>query len=427
MRIGYLVPEFPSRHQGHFWREIAALEAGGMEVDLVSTCRPTVDVATDDWAEEAIRRTTYLTPISGMGDLQLLRGMLVGRVRGLCTTVRRLGSEGMGQFPLLATAFRLVGLSRQRRWQHLHVHSCADAATVAMYARLMRGPAYSLTLHGDVSHFGPMQQQKWQHAEFAFASSEYLIRSLVGHVDTRTRSCVQVAPLGVDLDQFRREQPYQPWSAGEPVRLITCGDWHAESGHDELIRVVAQLREADYPAQLTIIGSEDRCAPGDELQLRELAAQLGLDDAICFAGDVLASAMVRELERSHLFTLARPVAGVMNIPTVEAMAMALPVVVADSPDQRELMTHGENGLLTPVGNSDQMCAQIVQLLENPTWAREIGTRARRRIELRHDKSASAQRLLTRLLGRTAPPVVVAAAETVDAPEPAPAAKVAAKR
>ena len=68
--------------------------------------------------------------------------------------------------PLALLGASLARISKRRHWDHLHVHSCADAAHIAMFARILGGVPYSLTLHGPLSDYGPNQRQKWRNAEF---------------------------------------------------------------------------------------------------------------------------------------------------------------------------------------------------------------------------------------------------------------------
>jgi glycosyltransferase involved in cell wall biosynthesis len=53
--------------------------------------------------------------------------------------------------------------------------------------------------------------------------------------------------------------------------------------------------------------------------------------------------------------------GLVNI---EAMAAGLPVVVTDAPGCRELVIHGYNGLLSPVGDTMGMANNILEVLED---------------------------------------------------------------
>jgi hypothetical protein len=66
---------------------------------------------------------------------------------------------------LVFVAAKLVRLAKVAGWNHIHVHSCADAANVAMFASILAGLSYSLSLHGPTLEvYGPNQEQKWHHA-----------------------------------------------------------------------------------------------------------------------------------------------------------------------------------------------------------------------------------------------------------------------
>src|SRR5262245_27076248 len=68
LRIGYLVPEFPSQTHTWIWREIVWMRSSGGTVELVSTRPPqSRDAARHAFAEEARRRTTYLAPMGWLG------------------------------------------------------------------------------------------------------------------------------------------------------------------------------------------------------------------------------------------------------------------------------------------------------------------------------------------------------------------------
>lgn len=62
---------------------------------------------------------------------------------------------------------------------------------------------------------------------------------------------------------------------------------------------------------------------------------------------------------------------------LEAMALGLPVVATDCPPGGPAMviTHEENGLLVPVGDSNAMAAAINRLIEEPEFAAKLGKAA----------------------------------------------------
>src|SRR3981081_400589 len=62
MRIGYLVPEFPSQTHIFFWREIQALRSLGESIFLLSTRRPPSQACRHEFASSVRAETRYLFP-----------------------------------------------------------------------------------------------------------------------------------------------------------------------------------------------------------------------------------------------------------------------------------------------------------------------------------------------------------------------------
>jgi glycosyltransferase involved in cell wall biosynthesis len=63
---------------------------------------------------------------------------------------------------------------------------------------------------------------------------------------------------------------------------------------------------------------------------------------------------------------------------IEAAACARPIVTADSPGCREVVRHGENGVLVPPRASEPLAEALSQLLLDPARRREMGRRGRER-------------------------------------------------
>lgn len=60
---------------------------------------------------------------------------------------------------------------------------------------------------------------------------------------------------------------------------------------------------------------------------------------------------------------------------LEAMALGKPVVTSLSPGTRDYVIHGENGLLIEVGDSHALAAEVNKVIDQPDFARKLGTRA----------------------------------------------------
>ncbi len=61
---------------------------------------------------------------------------------------------------------------------------------------------------------------------------------------------------------------------------------------------------------------------------------------------------------------------------LEAAASGRPVVTTDSPGCREVVRHGQNGLLVPVLDVEALVEAIAQLIENAPLRVAMGTRGR---------------------------------------------------
>jgi glycosyltransferase involved in cell wall biosynthesis len=56
----------------------------------------------------------------------------------------------------------------------------------------------------------------------------------------------------------------------------------------------------------------------------------------------------------------------------QALACGVPVVTADTPAARELLSDGESALLVPPGDAEALAATVTQLAEDPSLSRRIG-------------------------------------------------------
>ena len=112
-----------------------------------------------------------------------------------------------------------------------------------------------------------------------------------------------------------------------------------------------------------------------EAELKNHAKNIGIADKTQFMGYV--SNMPEELEKASGFVLSSNFEGMPNA-LMEAMALGLPCVSTDCPvgGPRYLIEHGENGLLVPVGNKDEMIKAIRSILQKEDDAKKMGQNAR---------------------------------------------------
>jgi glycosyltransferase involved in cell wall biosynthesis len=78
--------------------------------------------------------------------------------------------------------------------------------------------------------------------------------------------------------------------------------------------------------------------------------------------------------------------------TAEAMAMGKPVIATQTDAYGDFIIDGETGYYVPPGDPAALQARIAYLLEHPTMAREMGQRARARIEALFSVEAYCERM-----------------------------------
>ena len=108
--------------------------------------------------------------------------------------------------------------------------------------------------------------------------------------------------------------------------------------------------------------------------IKERVARLGIDQSVVFKG--LVTDVINQIKDSKLFVLSSDYEGLPNS-LIEAMVAGLPCVSTDcSPGgASELIMNGENGLITPSGDSHRLAEAINYMLDNPKIADQMGANA----------------------------------------------------
>lgn len=401
-KIAFLIPEFPSQTHAFFIRERAELKKLGVETALVSTRRPIgqAGIAIHEWAKEAEKETSYLFPLS-IGEVLLSFIELLSsgpfswfRCLGVVFGRSDMGfPERLKMFAIILSAAFLKKICREKCLPHVHVHSCANASSVAMFARLMGGPTYSLTLHGPMHDYGSNQEKKWKHAAYCIVITEELhseVKDKLAHIKLPP---LYLAPMGVNTEDFKRAKEYRPVEQDEVIRLVSCGRLNFVKGHDDLIRVVAALKRKGVIAKLNICGAMD--APSEERNyagvLEALAKELGVESQVNLLGSVSEQRVKEVLESAHFFCLAS-LKEPLGVATMEAMSMEVPVIVTRSPGVSEMVTNEDDGILVEPRSPDQFVSAITALVDSPDKAIALSKQGRNTVVNRYHSGISAGKI-----------------------------------
>jgi glycosyltransferase involved in cell wall biosynthesis len=137
-----------------------------------------------------------------------------------------------------------------------------------------------------------------------------------------------------------------------------------------LLEGFRQLR-AERSARLLILGDGELGKP-----MEKLAQELGISDDVDFLGFVVDAPAY--MKRCTVFALSSRYEG-LPVALIEAMACGVPVVSTDCPSgPAEIITHGRDGLLVPVGDSVAMAGALKLLLDTPELRERLGVAGQKR-------------------------------------------------
>lgn len=256
-----------------------------------------------------------------------------------------------------------LNLSRARLYGRLAAFAAADVATVS-------------TIRGD--------EDRYQDTLGALDRGTVTVsRSVKAFLAERGHptEAVHVIPNGIEAVAHPRSRGRLHQELGVPLAMRLVGmvaylRRGPVKGHDVLLEAARQVLARTRNVAFVFVGSS---LAEDELlaEHRAQAKSLGLAGHVHFVGerddvrDLLPDLTVHVLpSRSEGCPMA----------LLEAMVEGVPNVVSDIPAHREILTQGEHGLLTPVGDAAALAGGIVGLLENPDRARNLAAAARRRAE-----------------------------------------------
>jgi glycosyltransferase involved in cell wall biosynthesis len=147
-------------------------------------------------------------------------------------------------------------------------------------------------------------------------------------------------------------------------------------GHEVFLRAMALVKETVPQARGIVIGD---AVPYD---LDYGPSLVALRDELGLSGQVIFSPFQQDMPATmaalDLLVLASTSPEPFGRVLIEAMAAGKPVIATDAGAAQEIITHGVHGLLVPPGDVQALANAVVQILTQPTMAREMGQKGRTR-------------------------------------------------
>ena len=173
-------------------------------------------------------------------------------------------------------------------------------------------------------------------------------------------------PNGVAMRPQRPPLGATP-SVGFSGRLVR------KKGVDVLLRAMALLRERVPGVRLVVVGDGP-----ERIALEELAAGLGMREAVDFLGHLTQDAMERALAGVWAQAVPSRWEEPFGLVAAEAMMRGTAVAASASGGLTEQVAQGETGFLAPPGDAPALAAALERIVRDRDFAERLGAAARTR-------------------------------------------------
>jgi N-acetyl-alpha-D-glucosaminyl L-malate synthase BshA len=267
----------------------------------------------------------------------------------------------------LALSSAMVETVRKERLDILHVHYAIPHAYAAFMARQILAdqgihiPVVT-TLHGtDITLVGQLPAYKpavcfsINHSSAVTAVSESLRQETIQQFNI-VRD-ITVVPNFVDMKRYGRGDAAARLRIAQPDEAILChvSNFRKVKRVLDVISIFAEVHQTRASKMLMVGDGPERPAA------EALAIQLGVQDEVLFLGKT--SDVERILGISDLFLLPSETES-FGLAALEAMASGVPVIASRAGGLPEVVDHGRNGYLEPVGDIQAMAERAKYILSN---------------------------------------------------------------
>jgi glycosyltransferase involved in cell wall biosynthesis len=364
LKIAYFINQYPKVSHTFIRREIFALERLGFEVERLALRGWTERVPDPvDLAEQG--RTRYVLE-------EGVAGLILPALGQLARAPARLGAalklafrvSGRSDRRLLLHLFRVIEACRLRRFlrdsgaARVHAHFGTNSAEVAMYARMLGGPPYSLTIHGPEEFESPMAiGEKVARADFVAAISLYC-RSQI-YLRSAASEWAKVHVVRCGIEAAFHDSPENAARAIQPPvahRFVCVGRLCEAKGQLILVEAVARLRAKGVSVELVLAGDGDLRG-----EIEAAVDRLGIRPQVRITGWISSERVRDEILAARALVLPSFAEG-LPVVIMEAMALRRPVLSTFVAGIPELVVPGETGWLFPAGSLDHLVAAMEDCL-----------------------------------------------------------------
>nr|WP_320131021.1 N-acetyl-alpha-D-glucosaminyl L-malate synthase BshA [uncultured Holophaga sp.] len=276
----------------------------------------------------------------------------------------------------IALASKMADVAERHGLEIMHAHYAIPHASAALLARMALGDRLKVvtTLHGtDITVVG--------------SDPSYL---------PMVRLAIRASDAVTSVSDYLKDETYRTFQVDRPIDVIPnfitppeearpgCRSWLAPCGSDvithisnfrpvkrvmDVVKVFERVR-LQHPCRLVMVGDGP-----DRSEAEAYARQQGFADEVRFTGKQLDIGSV--LSCTDVFMLPSCTES-FGLAALEAMSYGVPVVATQVGGLPEVIRHGVDGYLEPLGDVDAMARDVLTLLRDEPLRKRMGTSARNR-------------------------------------------------
>ncbi len=346
--------------------------------------RTTLEIA------EAISRAGGLALVATAGgrlepDLKTAGGELI-----------RIPAASKNPITLIANAFKLAKIARERKVQIIHARSRAPAWSALLAARMANVP-FVTTYHGIYNARSPLKafyNSIMARGDAIIANSEFTREHILAKHDVMPQR-VTAIPRGVDLDVF------DPAKISANDIAAVRGKWGVNPGQCVifvparltrwkgqlvLIEAARMLQQRRPNAVKIILAGDDQ---GRRAYTQEMLSAIkagGLQQVVAMVGHLRQMPLAFAASDMAVFPVIEPEA--FGRGAVEAEAMGVPVIASNLGGYTETVVEGQTGFLVPAGAAGPLCGAIERMIDAGAEKRaEMGRKGQERVRVLYSKVA----------------------------------------
>ena len=279
----------------------------------------------------------------------------------------------------LALATKMATVAETERLDLLHVHYAIPHSISAILARESLKPNRYLpvitTLHGtDITLVGadrsylPITRYGIVQSDRVTAISHYLKHATKEIFQFDDITVIPNFVCQTDYIRHPVEGLHEQLAPGGEVLLVHVSNFRPVKRPVDCVEILARVLKKNVNARLVMVGD------GSERPNAEHRARcLGIFDKCSFVGKQ--PKIVDYLSASDVLLLPSEQES-FGLAALEAMACEVPVVASRVGGVPEVVTDGETGFLSEVGDVEKMADDAVRLLVDADFRHEMGKRAR---------------------------------------------------